>query len=139
MLINRRLLQRGVPLRSIQAQCSLLASADDQLHALIAVSRDLVVQVLALQPSCLRRVGLCARGLGKTSCCLVRRRLFQRLLSASLELRSEIQVIAIDRESSMVQVALNRCSSHGTTTISGLQTLEQAMYVASRFLDLVIL
>ena len=31
VLIHRRLLERGVSLRSIQVQCSLLAPADDQL------------------------------------------------------------------------------------------------------------
>ena len=44
VLTQRRLLERGVSLRSVQVQCSLLAPADDQLRELIAVSRDLGVE-----------------------------------------------------------------------------------------------
>ena len=61
VLIHRRLLERGVSLRSVQVQCSLLAPANDQLRELIAVSRDLGVEVLAYSPLAFG-AGLCSRG-----------------------------------------------------------------------------
>ena len=131
LLIHRRLLERGVSLRSVQVQCSLLAPADDQLRELIAVSRELGVEVLAYSPLAFGVLG-CAPGVEeRRPATWLRQRLFQRLLPASLELRSAMQAIAIDRGASMVQVALNWCRALGTTPIPGLRTPEQARDVAA--------
>ena len=131
LLIHRRLLERGVSLRSVQVQCSLLAPADDQLRELIAVSRDLGVEVLAYSPLAFGVLG-CAPGVEeRRPATWLRQRLFQRLLPASLELRSAMQAIAIERGASMVQVALNWCRALGTTPIPGLRTPEQARDVAA--------
>ena len=129
-LIHRRLLERGVSLRSVQVQCSLLAPADDQLLELIAVSRDLGVEVLAYSPLAFGVLS-CAPGAEVIRpATWLRRRLFQRLLPASLELRSEMNAIASERGASMVQVALNWCRALGTTPIPGLRTPAQASDVA---------
>ena len=129
--IHGRLAKRGVLLRSVQVQCSLLAPADDQLIELIAVSRDLDVEVLAYSPLAFGVLG-CAPGAEETlPATWLRRRLFRRLLPASLELRDEMQAIAIERGASMVQVALNWCRALGTTPIPGLRTPDQARDVAA--------
>ena len=129
-LIHRHLSNRGVPLRSVQVQCSLLAPADEQLLELIAVSKDRDVEVLAYSPLAFGVLG-CAPGAEESlPATWLRRRLFRRLLPASLELRSEMQAIASERRASMVQVALNWCRALGTTPIPGLRTPAQAMDVA---------
>ena len=131
VLLHRRLLERGVTLRSVQVQCSLLAPADDQLRELITVSRDLGVEVLAYSPLAFG-VLACAPGFEeRRPVTWLRQRLFQRLLPASLELRSAMQAIAIERGASMVHVALNWCRALGTTPIPGLRTPEQARDVAA--------
>ena len=129
-LIHKRLMALGVPLRSVQVQCSLLAPEDDQLLELIAVSRDRDVEVLAYSPLAFG-VLACPPGAEETlPSTWLRRRLFRRLLPASLELRSVIHAIAMERGASMVQVALNWCRALGTTPIPGLRTPDQASDVA---------
>ena len=130
-LVHRRLMERGVPLRSVQVQCSLLAPADDQLLEVIAVSRDLDVEVLAYSPLAFGVLGCAPGAEEKLPATWLRRRLFRRLLPASVELRREMQVIAIERRASMVQVALNWCRALGTTPIPGLRTPAQACDVAA--------
>ena len=129
-LIHRRLLERGVPLRSIQVQCSLLSPEDDQLRELIALSRDLGVEVLAYSPLAFGVLGCAPGAEERRPATWLRRRVFMRLLPASFELRGVMQAIAIERGASMVQVALNWCRALGTTPIPGLRTPEQAMDVA---------
>ena len=131
VLIHRLLLERGVCLRSVQVQCSLLAPADDQLRELIAVSRDLDVEVLAYSPLAFGVLGCAPGAEERRPDTWLRGRLFRRLLPVSLELRSEIQAIAIERGTSMAQVALNWCRALGTTPIPGLRTPEQARDVAA--------
>lgn len=130
VLIHRRLLERGVSLRSVQVQCSLLAPADDQLRELVAVSRELGVEVLAYSPLAFGVLGCAPGSEERRPVTWLRQRLFQRLLPASLELRSAMQAIASERGASMVQVALNWCRALGTTPIPGLRTPEQARDVA---------
>ena len=130
-LLHSRLLERGVPLRSVQVQCSLLAPEDDQLLELIAVSRDRDVEVLAYSPLAFGVLG-CPPGAEDTlPGTWLRRRLFRRLLPASRELRGVMHSIAIEHEASMVQVALNWCRALGTTPIPGLRTPDQARDVAA--------
>ena len=129
--LHRRLLERGVSLRSVQVQCSLLAPADDQLLEIIAVSRDLDVEVLAYSPLSFGVLACVPGAEERLPATWLRRRLFRRLLPASLELRSAIQAIAIERGASMVQVALNWCRAFGTTPIPGLRTPDQARDVAA--------
>ena len=107
--IHRLLLERDIRLRSVQVQCSLLAPAHDQLCELIAFSRDIGVEVLAYSPLALGVLACAPGSEERRPVTWLRRRLFQRLLPASLELRSAMQAIAIDRGASMVQVALNWC------------------------------
>ena len=130
-LIHRLLSNRGVPLRSVQVQCSLLAPDDEQLRELIAVSRDRDVEVLAYSPLAFGVLGCAPGAEEKLPSTWLRRRLFRRLLPASLELRTVMNAIAIERGSSMVQVALNWCRALGTTPIPGLRTPDQARDVAA--------
>ena len=129
--LHRRLLDRGVFLRSVQVQCSLLAPADDLLLELIAVGNDLNVEVLAYSPLAFGVLGCAPGSEERRPATWLRQRLFQRLLPASLELRSAMQAIASERGASMVQVALNWCRALGTTPIPGLRTPEQARDVAA--------
>ena len=130
-ILHPRFIERGVRLKSVQVQCSLLSPASDQMSELINVSRDLDIEVLAYSPLALG-VLCCPPGAEeRLPSTWLRRRLFRRLLPSSLELRSAMQAIAIERGASMVQVALNWCRALGTTPIPGLRTPQHARDVAA--------
>ena len=97
VLIHRRLLERGGSLRSASGAVLALAPADDQLRELIAVSRDIGVEVLAYSPLAFGVLGCAPESEERRPVTWLRQRLFQRLLPASLELRSAMQAIAVER------------------------------------------
>ena len=128
--MHARLAQRGVSLRSVQIQFSLLAPGDDTIADVLKIAEGLGIDVLAYSP--LAFGILCQPpGAEPQPSTLLRRRLFRRLLPASQALRSAIKAIASDRGISMVQVCLNWCRAHGTTPIPGLRTPQHARDVAS--------
>ena len=127
--MHQRLAERGVPLRSVQVQYSLLSPGDAKADALRRLCRDRGIEVLAYSPLAFGVLTLppAAEYRPRT---FLRRQLINRLLPASRSLRSVIAAIASNRDVSMAQVALNWCRAQGTTPIPGLRTPEQAMDVA---------
>ena len=125
----QRLQDRGVQLRSVQVQFSLLSAQATGEDALLKICRAEGIEVLAYSP--LAFGILCQPPATKPRAdTRLRRRIEARLLPESEALRTEIQRIAVNREVSMTQVALNWCRAQGTTPIPGLRTPEQARDVA---------
>ena len=123
-LLHRHLKDRGISLRSIQVQFSLLAPEPRQPGGVLEISRDLGIDVLAYSPLALgvlaREPGWTAKGLTP-----LRGGLFRRLLPASVSLRQTMASIAAARGVTQVQVALNWCRAHGTCPIPGLRRPNQ--------------
>ena len=128
--MQNRLDQRSVRLSSVQVQFSLLAPGDRRLQDLLAVCRERSIEVLAYSP--LAFGVLCQPPDAQPRLgTVLRRRLFSRLLPASLPMRQELKRVADRRGASMVQVALNWCRAHGTTPIPGLRSPDQARQAAA--------
>ncbi|MGB1416195.1 MAG: aldo/keto reductase [Synechococcus sp.] len=128
--MHHHLNERGIQLRSVQVQFSLLSAPSLRDATLLAFCRRAGIEVLAYSP--LAFGILCqppgARPRANT---VLRRRLEARLLPASEALRGALQGIALERGVSMTQVALNWCRAHGTTPIPGLRRPSQARDVAA--------
>ena len=126
----QRLQDRGVQLRSVQVQFSLLSAQATGEDALLKICRAEGIEVLAYSP--LAFGILCQPpGTKPRADTRLRRRIEARLLPESEALRTEIQRIAVNREVSMTQVALNWCRAHGTTPIPGIRRPAQALDVAA--------
>ena len=128
--MQERLDQRGVHLSSVQIQFSLLAPGDRRLQDLLAVCRTRSIEVLAYSPLAFGVLGQPPDAQPRPGT-LLRRRLFNRLLPASVQIRQELKRVADRRGVSMVQVALNWCRAHGTTPIPGLRSPDQARQAAA--------
>ena len=128
--MQERLDQRGVRLSSVQVQFSLLSPGDRRLQDLLAVCRKRSIEVLAYSPLAFGVLGQPPEAQPRPGT-LLRRRLFNRLLPASVPMRQELKRVADRRGVSMVQVALNWCRAHGTTPIPGLRSPEQARQAAA--------
>ena len=127
--MHERLAQRGVPLRSVQVQYSLLSPGDAKADALRQLCHERGIEVLAYSPLAFGVLTL-SPDAERRSGTFLRRQLFNRLMPASRNLRTVVAAIAATRNVSMAQVALNWCRAQGTTPIPGVRTPEQARDVA---------
>ena len=127
--MHERLAQRGVPLRSVQVQYSLLSPGDAKADALRQLCHERKIEVLAYSPLAFGVLTLSPEAERRPGTFL-RRQLFNRLVPASRNLRTVVAAIAATRNVSMAQVALNWCRARGTTPIPGLRTPDQARDVA---------
>ena len=128
--MQARLMERGVKLRSVQIQWSLLSPGLFQAQELLDLSQSLDIEVLAYSPLAFGVLS-CAPAEEPRPSTWVRQRLYRRLLPESLEIRQLLLAIATERGASMVQVALNWCRATGTTPIPGIRSPRQAMDVAA--------
>ena len=128
--MHERLAQRGVPLRSVQVQYSLLSPGDAKADALRQLCHERKIEVLAYSPLAFGVLTLSPEAERRPGTFL-RRQLFNRLMPASRNIRTVAAAIAATRNASMAQVALNWCRAQGTTPIPGLRTPEQARDVAA--------
>jgi len=127
--MQQRLAERGVPLRSVQVQYSLLSPGDAKVDALRQLCRERGIEVLAYSPLAFGVLTMPPDGERRPRTVL-QRQLLARLQPASRSLRAVVAAIACQRSVSMAQVALNWCRAQGTTPIPGLRTPEQARDVA---------
>ena len=128
--MQARLMERGVKLRSVQIQWSLLSPGLAQAQELLDLAQSLDIEVLAYSPLAFGVLS-CAPAEEPRPSTWVRQRLYRRLLPESLEIRQLLLAIATERGASMVQVALNWCRATGTTPIPGIRSPRQAMDVAA--------
>ena len=123
--LQAHLTERGVPLRSVQVQFSLLAPEPMQAGGLKHTCAELGIELLAYSPLALGVLTVPPGG-DPPPCTRLRAGLFRRLLPASLMLRQEMEGIAATHSASMAQVALNWCRAHGAMPLPGLRRVAQA-------------
>lgn len=123
--LHAHLAERGVPLRSVQVQLSLLAPEQMQHGGLKHTCEELGIELLAYSPLALGVLTV-PPGSNPPPCTRLRAGLFRRLLPASFALRQEMAVIAEGHAASMAQVALNWCRAHGAMPLPGLRRVAQA-------------
>jgi pyridoxine 4-dehydrogenase len=123
--IHGDLAARGVPLRSLQVQLSLLAPEPIRPGGLRDVCRELGVELIAYSPMAL---GLLTRmpGTEPSLPSGPRRWLFRRLWRDLQPLLEAMAQIAARRDASPAAVALNWCRAHGAMPIAGLRSVAQA-------------
>lgn len=123
--LHQALAVRGVPLRSLQVQLSLLAPEPILPGGLVEVCRELDIALIAYSPLAL---GLLTRrpGAEPTLPSGPRRWLFQRLWPDLQPLLGAMAEIASRRDATTAAVALNWCRAHGAMPIVGLRSVAQA-------------
>jgi pyridoxine 4-dehydrogenase len=123
--LHQALAARGVPLRSLQVQMSLLAPEPILPGGLVEVCRELDIALIAYSPLAL---GLLTRRPGAEPPLPrgPRRWLFQRLWPDLQPLLEAMAEIASRRDATTAAVALNWCRAHGAMPIVGLRSVAQA-------------
>lgn len=129
-LLHARLKERGVVLRSVQVQMSLLAPEPIQSGGLKVTCAELGIDLLAYSPLALGVLTVPPKG-SPPQCTRLRAGLFRRLLPASEPLRQAMAQIAAEHQASQAQVALNWCRSHGAMPLPGLRRVSQARDVVN--------
>lgn len=119
-----QLCDRGVPIRTLQVQYSLLSTYPVTELGLKDVCDRLNIQLIAYSPLAL---GLLT---GKYSATRLppglRGFLFRQMLPTLTPLQDCLRQVATARQKTMAQVALNWCMCKGTLPIPGAKTVEQA-------------
>ena len=128
--LHAHLADRGVPLRSLQVQLSLLAADPLECEGVAEVCRELGIALIAYSPLAL---GLLARGPGGSPPAPAGPRgvLFRRLWPRLQPLLEAMQAIATARGAEPAAVALNWCRAHGALPIPGLRRVDQAEAAAA--------
>jgi pyridoxine 4-dehydrogenase len=128
--LQAQLAGRGVPLRSLQVQLSLLAPDALAAGGVAEVCRELGLTLIAYSPLAL---GLLGRAPGAMSAPPAGPRglLFRRLWPHLQPLLEGIQAIARERNAAPAAVALNWCRAHGALPIPGLRRVDQAEAAAA--------
>lgn len=123
--VHQRFQERGVPIKTLQVQYSLLSTQPVTELGVKEVCDELGIQIIAYSPLCL---GILTGKYqpGDTYPKGLRRRLFKRLVPAAQPVLNCLDEIARSRQKTMAQVALNWCMCKGTMPIPGAKTLEQA-------------
>jgi pyridoxine 4-dehydrogenase len=123
--LQAQLAERGVPLRSLQVQASLLAPDPFAPGGLATVCQELGIDLIAYSPLAL---GLLCRPPGPLPSLPAGPRgwLFRRLWPELQPLLQALQRIAIDRGATQAAVALNWTRAHGAMPIPGIRSIAQA-------------
>ena len=125
-VLHGHLLNRGVCLKSLQIQLSLLSPEPVHDGELTLVCQELGIEMLAYSPLALGVLTV-PPGASFDAVTKLRSSLFRRLLPATESLRSLMCEIGTQRRCSIVQVALNWCRAHGACPIPGLRRPSQAI------------
>jgi len=125
--LHRHLAQRGIALKSVQVQLSLLAPAPLQPGGVAEVCRDLGIELIAYSPLAL---GLLA-GVSGERPQGPRGGLFRRLGPALGALFELMERIGQAHDAPKSAVALNWCRSHGAMPIPGLRRVQQVQQAAA--------
>ncbi|MGP1373632.1 MAG: aldo/keto reductase [Almyronema sp.] len=123
--VHQRLADRGVPIKTLQVQYSLLSTYPVTELEVKAVCDQWGIQLIAYSPLALGLLtgkysldGKLPKGL--------RGFLFRNLLPGIQPVLNCLQAIAAERQKTMAQVALNWCIGKGTLPIPGAKSLQQA-------------
>ncbi|QPN62964.1 aldo/keto reductase [Synechococcus sp. CBW1004] len=122
--LHGHLAERGVPLRSVQVQLSLLSPDPIAPGGVAEVCRELGIALIAYSPMAL---GLLARPAGVAPALsgaprgLLARRVWPRIQP----LLAVMETIARSRGGDVAAVALNWCRAHGALPLAGLRRVSQ--------------
>lgn len=128
--LHAHLAGRGVPLRTLQVQLSLLCPDPITPGGVAELCQELGIELIAYSPLAL---GLLSRpagtppAFGRGPRAVLARRLWPRIQP----LLQAMQAIAASRRSDMAAVALNWCRAHGAMPIPGLRRVAQAEAAAA--------
>jgi pyridoxine 4-dehydrogenase len=125
--LHQHFAQRGINIKSVQVQLSLLAPAPLQPGGVVEVCRELGIELIAYSPLAL---GLLAGGGGNPPQG-PRGGLFRRISPALGCLVELMERIGQAHGAPKSAVALNWCRSHGAMPIPGLRRVEQVQQAAS--------
>jgi pyridoxine 4-dehydrogenase len=131
--LHGQLAERGVPLRSVQVQFSLLAPEPLQPGGVAAVARELGIELIAYSPLAL---GLLTHPPARQPPVVAgpRQWLYRRLWGGIQPLLAAVAAIAVARQVSQAAVALNWCRAHGALPLAGLRRADQVDAVAAALL-----
>ncbi len=124
--VHKRLQERGIPLKSVQIQFSLLSPEPNKSTEIKNVCKELNIEFLAYSPLALGILAIPPTQEIKPKT-LLRRSIFNLLIPSTKELREGLHNIARNNNASQVQVALNWCRSHGTKPIPGIRKASHAI------------
>ena len=123
--IHKRLSLRGIKIKSLQVQFSLISPQRNIYKKIEEICKDLEIDLLAYSPLALGVLAISPNAEIQPSTAL-RQRLFKNLLPKSLKLRKGLNDLANGRRVSQASIALNWCRAHGTIPIPGIRTPIQA-------------
>ncbi|MBD2518913.1 aldo/keto reductase [Nostoc sp. FACHB-973] len=123
--VQKKFAQRGVPITTLQVQYSLLSTYPVTQLELKDVCDELGIKLIAYSPLAL---GLLTGkySVGGSFPKGIRGLLFRQILPGVRSLLACLQEVALSRNKTMSQVAINWCICKGTIPIPGAKTLEQA-------------
>jgi pyridoxine 4-dehydrogenase len=128
--LQAQLAGRGVPLRSLQVQLSLLAPEALAPGGVAEVCRELGLSLIAYSPLALGLLGRPPGAMPEPPAG-PRGVLFRRLWPRLQPLLEGIQAIGRERNAEPAAVALNWCRAHGALPIPGLRRVDQAEAAAA--------
>ena len=128
--LHGHLAARGVPLRSVQVQLSLLSPDPIAPGGVAQVCRELGIELIAYSPLAL---GLLARPAGAAPAFRggPRSLLVRRVWSPIQPLLAAMEAIAQSHGADLAAVALNWCRAHGALPLAGLRRVDQAEAAAA--------
>jgi len=128
--VHQGLAERGIPLRSVQVQCSLLAPEPLQPGGIADVCQELGIEWIAYSPLAL---GLLSRPPADQPPALAGPRgwLLRRLWGGAQPLLAALAAIAAERGVDQAAVALNWCRAHGAKPLVGLRRPDQVEAAAA--------
>ena len=122
-LAHKRLSQRGVPIKTLQVQYSMLSTYPVADLELKAVCDELGIQLIAYSPLCL---GILTGKYSEDNLPSgLRGWVFRQLLPKARPLLAQLREVAQQRQKTMAQVALNWCIGKGTMPIPGAKSQQQ--------------
>ena len=130
--LYKKLQERGIKIKSIQLQFSLLTKQSQEDHEMKMLCNELNIEYLAYSPLALGILTIPPNQSAKPSTFL-RHKLFKTILPKTIELRELLANIANKYSASQAQVALNWVRSHTAKPIVGIRHPSQAKDVISAF------
>ncbi|WP_427162833.1 aldo/keto reductase [Aliinostoc sp. HNIBRCY26] len=123
--VHQKFAARGVPIKTLQVQYSLLSTYPVTELGLKAVCDELGIQLIAYSPLAL---GILTGKYSENNPYPkgIRGLLFRQLLPGARSLLTCLQAIATSRNKTMSQVAINWCICKGTIPIPGAKSVTQA-------------
>ncbi len=123
--VHKRFAERGIPIKTLQVQYSLLSTYPVTELGVKEVCDELGIQLIAYSPLCLGILTGKYTDKGKYPKG-IRNFLFKQLIPGAKSLLDCLQEVAESRDKTMSQVAINWCICKGTIPIPGAKNREQA-------------